>query len=134
MVSKNLISHLGIAVKDIDDAMARYALITGDGHPEMEEVVDQKVRVAMFGGSSGRIELLAATDSSSPVARFIERHGEGLHHVCIYVDDLESKLAELKVAGIKLIDESPRMGAGGKKIAFVHPSQFNSVLIELEQR
>ncbi len=133
MVKKEIISHLGIAVSDLEEAIAQYSLITGDNEPIIEEVEDQKVKVAIFGKGAGRVELLSATNADSAVARFIDKRGPGLHHVCIYVDDLEKKLSELKEAGVKLIDEKPRAGAGGKKIAFVHPSGFNNVLIELEQ-
>ena len=114
--------------------------MTGQQEPVIEEVTDQKVRVAIFSGSGGhenelggRIELVAATATDSPIASFIARRGEGLHHVCIYVEDIEQKLSELKAAGIRLIDETPRIGAEGSKIAFVHPSDMNGVLIELEE-
>ncbi|MDF1545026.1 MAG: methylmalonyl-CoA epimerase [bacterium] len=133
MDSNELISHLGIAVSDLEVAITQYSLLTGESEPILEEVEDQKVKVAIFGRGAGRIELLGALSSDSPIAKFIDKRGPGLHHVCIYVDDLEKKLSELKAAGVKLIDEKPRVGAGGKKIAFVHPVGFNNVLIELEQ-
>ena len=135
-----LISHTGIAVRDLDESIARYSLLTGDKNPLITEVPDQKVRVAIFSSnknhyhSGGRIELLAPTSPDSPIAKFLERRGEGLHHICIYVDDIKIKLAELKEIGAKLIDETPRIGAEGNLIAFVHPSGFNGVLIELEER
>ncbi len=134
------ISHIGIAVKDLPEAITRYALITGDDNPGVTQVDSQKVEVAIFAASSAlgeprgaRIELVAPTSSDSPVARFLEKKGEGLHHVCLYVEDIEQKLAELKAAGIRLIDETPRRGAEGNRIAFVHPSGSNGVLIELEE-
>jgi methylmalonyl-CoA/ethylmalonyl-CoA epimerase len=140
-MSEALISHIGIAVADLDKAIETYKLITGDDHPVIETVAEQKVRVAMFrrpGDDSahpqGRIELVAATATDSPIARYIARNGEGLHHVCIYVDDIEERLAELKAAGCRLVDETPRVGAGGSRIAFVHPSSAHAVLIELEER
>lgn len=121
--------------------MAQYGIIWGTDAASVHEVPDQKVRVAFFSASesstalpAARVELLAATTSDSPIARFIERRGEGLHHVCIYVDDIEIKLAELKKAGVKLIDETPRIGAEGNRIAFVHPADACGVLIELEER
>ena len=95
------------------------------------------VRVALFETENvvgGHIELLAATDPDNSIARFLERHGEGLHHVCIYVDDIEQRLAEMKAAGMRLIDEKPRLGALGNRIAFVHPESSHGVLIELEER
>ncbi|UCE25921.1 MAG: methylmalonyl-CoA epimerase [Candidatus Zixiibacteriota bacterium] len=133
-MNRSQISHIGIAVTDLEKAIEKFGLVTGNRSPEICEVVDQQVRVAMFGGDGGRIELVAATTADSPVARFIEKRGEGLHHICLYVDDIETILGELKQAGVKLIDETPRVGAEGRLIAFVHPSSMNGVLIELEQR
>jgi len=140
MFRSALISHVGIAVEDLEAAIERYALITGDSSPVIEEVADQKVRVAIFtgrrsgeGADAGRIELVAATSPDSPIASFLAKNGEGLHHICIYTQDIAAKLLELKEAGYRLIDESPRVGAGGKKIAFVHPKCVDGVLIELEE-
>jgi len=134
----DLISHIGIAVADLESAIERLQLITGGPPVRITEVTDQKVRVAMFGGAaregSARIELVAPTSDDSPVAGFINKRGEGLHHICIYVDDIKKTLAELREAGVKLIDEIPRTGAHGHLIAFVHPSGMNGVLIELEER
>ena len=135
------VSHIGIAVADLEKAMARYALIWGADADSVHDVPDQKVRVAFFSTSetstvvpAARVELLAATSPDSPIARFIERRGEGLHHICLFVDDIEARMAELKKAGVKLIDETPRRGAEGSRIAFVHPADAGSVLIELEER
>jgi len=103
-------------------------------------VPDQKVKVAVFlpqkgeDGPGGRVELLQATSPDSPIARFISKRGEGLHHVCFYVDDIEARLAVLKAQGVKLIDETPRMGVEGHLIAFIHPFGARGVLVELEQR
>jgi len=134
-MDNGLISHVGVAVSDIEASSKIYSLITGIAKPEVIEVPDQKVRVAMFGGhGSARIELVAPTSLDSPVAKFIAKRGEGLHHICILVDDLGSMLEELKSSGIRLIDEEPRIGAGGVKIAFVHPSSAGGVLLELEER
>lgn len=135
-----LISHIGIAVKDIDSAIETYKLLTDSGEISIEDIPDQKVKVAIFDdvrqGNSlgGRIELVAAASPDSPIARFLDRHGEGLHHICVYVDDIEKKLAELSAAGVRLIDTEPRIGAGGTRIAFVHPAGFGGVLLELEER
>ena len=132
-----LISHLGIAVKDFESAIKKYSILTGEKSPAVHDVPDQKVKAAIFKGSSGgngaRIELVSPTSDDSPITKFLENKGEGLHHVCIYVDDIEAKLAELKNEGVRLIDETPRIGAEGNKIAFVHPKDFNGVLIELEE-
>ena len=141
MSHRNLISHVGIAVADIEEAINRYSMLTGDSKPQVSEVPDQKVKVAIFSaetedGSSygGNIELVAPTSDDSPIAKFIGKKGEGLHHICIYVDNLDEKIAELKSSGVRLIDGSPRIGAEGSRIAFVHPSSTNGVLIELEER
>jgi methylmalonyl-CoA epimerase len=139
-MSDPLISHVGIAVADLEKSIALYQQITGLTPSPVIEVADQQVKVVMFAASSGenhpggRIELVAATSPNSPIARFIERKGEGLHHICIYVNDIEARLKALKAAGMKLIDESPRIGADGEKIAFVHPSSAGGVLLELQQR
>ena len=139
-MAQDIISHIGIAVADLEASIARYQILTGRTVSDIEEVRDQRVRVAMFspadgpGESGGRIELVAPTSDDSPVGRFIADHGEGLHHLCLYVDDIDAKLRELKAAGVRLIDESPRVGAGGKRIAFVHPGSIGGVLIELEER
>lgn len=137
-MDKLLISHIGIAVSDVERATEAYRLITG-AEPEYHDVPDQKVRVAMFGASSegysgARIELVAPTSDDSPIAKYLAKKGEGLHHICIYVDDIETRLSELKTAGARLIDETPRIGAEGGKIAFVHPAAGHGVLIELEER
>jgi methylmalonyl-CoA/ethylmalonyl-CoA epimerase len=136
-MNRSLISHVGIAVVDFDAAIERFQLLIGKEPDHVTEVDDQKVKVAMFAGESedsSRIELVAPTTPDSPVAAFLQKKGEGLHHLCIYVDDIEATLARLKSAGMRLIDEIPRTGAEGNLIAFVHPSDMNGVLIELEQK
>lgn len=136
-MSKAIISHVGIAVKDLEKSIKVYSLLIGDKNPVIENVISDNVKVAIFSGDKNvppRIELVAATSDDSPIAKFIDKRGEGLHHICIYVDDIESKLAELRKSGVKLIDETHRIGAEGKKIAFVHPQNLNGVLIELEER
>ncbi len=136
-----LVSHIGIAVADLEAGIRQYTALLGQPPKLIEEVSDQKVKVAIFDGGAenagplgGRVELLTPTSKDSPISRFLERKGEGLHHLCIYVDDIERKLAELKAAGMRLIDEVPRVGAEGNRIAFVHPSDVSGVLIELEER
>ena len=139
-MSEPLISHVGIAVADLEKAIATYTQLTGSAPAPTVEVADQRVKVAMFAAPSdsvhpgGRIELVAATSPESPIARFIAKRGEGLHHICIYVENIEARLASLKAAGVKLIDESPRIGADGEKIAFVHPISTGGVLLELQER
>jgi methylmalonyl-CoA/ethylmalonyl-CoA epimerase len=135
------VSHIGIAVFDLEDAVERYTLLLGGPPERIQEVPDQKVRVAIFSGSGdgdapsgGRVELLTPISEDSPISGFLERRGEGLHHICIYVKDIEKKLVELREAGVRLIDETPRTGAEGNRIAFVHPKDMNGVLIELEER
>ncbi|MEW6411840.1 MAG: methylmalonyl-CoA epimerase [Candidatus Zixiibacteriota bacterium] len=136
-MSKPLISHIGIAVSDLEAAARNFGLITGQKAPDVHEVADQKVKVAIFasaGVEGGRIELVAPSSPDSPVAKFIEKRGEGLHHICIFVDDIHATLSELRAEGVRLIDEKPRRGAEGNLIAFVHPSSMNGVLIELEEK
>jgi methylmalonyl-CoA epimerase len=139
-LDSSLISHVGIAVADLERSIALYQQLTGQTASSIIEVADQRVKVAMLAAPSdslhpgGRIELVAATSPDSPIARFIAKRGEGLHHICIYVEDIETRLRELKHAGVKLIDESPRIGADGEKIAFVHPISANGVLLELQQK
>ncbi len=138
---RNILSHIGIAVADLQVGIRNYERLLGRPPVLIQDVPDQKVKVAVFsatdeshGGTGGNIELISATDPTSPIARFIANRGEGLHHICIYVDDIEAKLMEFKSAGMKLIDQSPRIGAEGNRIAFLHPSSAGGVLIELEER
>lgn len=132
---------MGIAVADLESAISFYELLLGTRPAFVTDVPDQKVKVAMFapgGGNDqaagGRIELLAGTDPDSPVSRFIDKRGEGLHHLCVYVDDIDSALVALEKDGVRLIDREPRVGAEGHRIAFVHPASTHGVLIELEER
>jgi methylmalonyl-CoA/ethylmalonyl-CoA epimerase len=137
MDGRAMVSHIGVAVRDLEKAVATYRLVTGAEPVLITEVADQQVKVAMFAastGGSGRIELLQATSPDSPIAKFIAKRGEGLHHICIYVDDIELRLAELKKAEVRLIDKVPRVGAEGRRIAFIHPEGSHGVLIELEER
>jgi methylmalonyl-CoA/ethylmalonyl-CoA epimerase len=125
------IHHVGIAVSSLQEAMPIFEKLLGHG-PESEEVVaDQKVRVASFEAGDSRIELLEATSPDSPIARFIEKRGQGLHHLTLAVPDLAKALAALESSGVKLIDQKPRIGAGHESIAFLHPSSTAGVLIEL---
>ena len=100
----------------------------------MEEVAEQKVKVSFFPVGDSEIELLESTSPDGPIARYIEKNGEGIQHMALRVDNLESALAELKAKGVRLIDEKPRYGAGGAKIAFVHPKSTGGILLELSER
>ena len=140
MISGSLISHVSIAVKNLDETIARYQMITGARPMLIKEVPEQKVKVAIFSAGSngdhggGNVELVSPTTPDSPVGKFLEKKGEGLHHMCVYVADLDKKLEELKAAGVRLIDEKPKVGAEGDRIAFVHPASCNGVLLELQEK
>jgi methylmalonyl-CoA/ethylmalonyl-CoA epimerase len=127
------IDHIGIATRGIDEAAAAWLTALGLSAFETEEVADQKVRVAMLPIGESRIELLEGTAPDSPIARFIEKRGPGIHHLAVNVEDIYSALAGLKKDGVRLIDTEPRIGAGGCLVAFVHPSSMGGVLLELVQ-
>lgn len=133
-MNTKVIDHIGIAVKNIDEALKFWEGCLGIKCTGKETVADQKVTTAFLPIKESEIELLEATEPESPVAKFIEKKGEGIHHIAIRVDDVESALAECKAAGIKLIDETPRHGAGGAMIAFIHPKSTGGILLELSQR
>ena len=128
------IDHIGIATHSIDEAAILWRKALGLEIAEPEEVAEQKVRVAMLGIGESRIELLEATSDDSPISKFLERRGPGIHHVAVRVEDIRETLAELKQKGARLIDAEPRMGAGGCLVAFVHPSSTGGVLLELVQQ
>ncbi len=123
------IDHIGIAVKDLESAMGLYRKL-GFEIKEIEEVEEQKVRVAMIPVGESKIELIEATSDDSAVAKFIEKKGEGIHHIAVNVESIESALENAKSKGLQLIDEKPKIGVGGKKIAFVHPKSTKGVLLE----
>lgn len=128
------IDHIGIAVTSIDEALKFWEQSLGIGVTGVEEVAEQKVRTAFLPLGDTEIELLEATDPESPVAKFIEKKGEGIHHLAIRVENLEEALEKMKDLGLRLIDEKPRYGAGGARIAFVHPRTAGGVLLELTER
>jgi methylmalonyl-CoA/ethylmalonyl-CoA epimerase len=128
------ISHIGIAVKDIVASTALFQSLFGRGPDQAEDVPEHKVRTAMFAVGASSIELTQALDPESPIAKFIEKRGEGIHHVSFLVDDIEAELDRLKAAGFQLIDERPRLGADGHRVAFLHPKSTNGVLIEISQK
>lgn len=132
MVEK--IDHVGIAVKDLAAAKKFYEQALGLKVTAEEVVEDQKVKVAFIPTGDSEVELLESTTEDGPVARYIEKNGEGIQHIAFRVENLEAKLAELKAAGFRLIDEKPRRGAGGAKIAFLHPKSTCGTLVELCER
>ena len=125
------IEHLGIAVASIEEASRFYRDVLGLECEGPEEVAEQRVRVVFFQVGEVRIELLEPTGEDSPIARFLAKRGPGLHHVAYLVDDLAGTLVRLKGSGVRLIDEEPRRGAHGMKIAFLHPQATSGVLTEL---
>lgn len=125
------IHHLGIAVESLERAVAVFELLLGRAPDSREEVEDQKVRVVGFQIGDSRIELLEASSPDSPIARFINKRGPGIHHLTLTVDSLQTTLRDLDRRGIRLIDRTPRTGAGGNSIAFLHPSSTANILIEL---
>jgi methylmalonyl-CoA/ethylmalonyl-CoA epimerase len=127
------LDHVAIAVKDLDVAIKHYVEVLGFAPPEIELVEEQKVKTAIFGHGLGRIELICPTEPNTSVAKFLEKRGEGLHHICVEVEDIVATLAELKAKGAQLIDQTPKIGAGGAKIAFIHPKGSHGVLTELRQ-
>lgn len=127
------INHLGIATKGIDEALKFWQDALGLEQTHTEIVEDQKVRVAMLPIGETRIELLEPTSEDSPISKFLEKRGGGIHHIAVEVEDIESALARLKANGARLIDETPRRGAENCLVAFVHPSSANGVLLELVQ-
>lgn len=126
------LEHVGIAVTSLEAARAFYedlGMVCGGE----EEVAEQKVRVAFFPAGETRLELLESTDPEGPIGKFLEKRGPGLHHLCLEVPDVAAALAALSAKGYALIDKTPRVGAGGRKVAFVHPKSSGGVLLELTE-
>jgi len=128
------IAHIGIAVKDLDKASGLFSKLFSSGYSSIEFVPDQKVRVVSFHIGETRIELTEGTEDDSPTTKFIEKRGEGIHHIAFEVENIEAELKRLKTEGFQLIDETPRSGADGCLIAFLHPKSTNGVLVEIIQR
>ncbi len=124
------IEHIGIAVKNLDEVIKFYEEVLGFTCYAVEEVKDQKVKTAFFKIGQTKIELLEATSPDSPIYKFIEKKGEGIHHIAFNVDNVKSALKEVEEKGVKLIDEEPRKGAEGLNIAFLHPKFTHGLLIE----
>ncbi len=128
------IDHIGIAVKNLEESLVFYRDVLGLDVEGVEEVADQKVKVAFLPIGDTEVELLESTSEDGPIAKFIEKNGEGVQHIAFRVDNIEEAIAYMKEKGLRMIDESPRYGAGGAKIAFVHPKSSNRVLVELSER
>ncbi len=124
------IEHIGIAVKNLDEAIAYYEKVLGLKCYSIEEIKDQKVKTAFFKVGQTKIELLESTDSAGPIGKFIEKRGEGVHHIAFNVKNLPEKLKEVTSKGVQLIDETPKEGAEGLDIAFLHPKSTFGVLTE----
>ncbi len=125
------IDHLGVAVRDLDAAVATYRDVLGFSITGRERLDDRGLEVAFVETGSGRIELIAPTREDSEVSAWLEKRGEGLHHLCVAVADIDAKLADLKAKGARLIDQQPKRGAHGTRVAFVHPKGASGVLLEL---
>lgn len=128
------IEHIGIAVNNIDEDAPFWKLLLDNSEPVTEEVKEQNVITEIFDTGRGKIELLEATSLESPIAKFIEKRGKGIHHICFQVDDIQQAIEELIEAGVKLIDKTPRVGAEGFLIAFIHPKSAGGVLVELAEK
>ena len=128
------VDHIGIAVKDLDAAKKFYEEVLGLESAGDEVVEEQKVKVCFFPCGDSELELLESTSPDGPIAKHIERSGEGIQHVALRVDNIENALATLKEKGVRLIDEKPRYGAGAASIAFIHPKATGGILMELSER
>ncbi len=127
------IEHLGIAVKNLKESNALFARLFGTPHYKTEEVASEGVKTSFFKAGPNKIELLEATHPDSPIAKFIEKKGEGIHHIAFDVEDIRAEIARLKAEGFTVLNEEPKMGADNKWVAFLHPKTTNGVLIELCQ-
>jgi len=127
------IEHIGIAVKDLEAANKTYRAVMGSEHYKTEVVDSEGVSTSFFKIGESKIELLAATNPESPIAKFIDKRGEGIHHIAFYVDDIHAEIERLKEEGFRLLNENPKSGADNKLVAFMHPKDANGVLVELCQ-
>ena len=129
----NKIEHIGIAVKNLEDSNSLFSKLFGKSHYKMENVASESVNTSFFQVGANKIELLEATKADSPIAKFIDKNGEGIHHIAFDVDDIVSEIKRLKKEGFKVLHETPKRGADNKWVAFLHPKTSNGVLIELCQ-
>jgi methylmalonyl-CoA/ethylmalonyl-CoA epimerase len=127
------LEHIGIAVKNLDESNALFARLLGKPHYKIEEVESEGVRTSFFEVGGVKIELLEATRPDSPIAKFIEKRGEGIHHLAFEADPIEDRMNQLTAGGFTLLSDKPKAGADNKEIVFLHPKTTNSVLIELCQ-
>ena len=127
------IEHIGIAVKDLESSNQLFKSLFGEAHYKIESVESEGVKTSFFKCGPNKIELLQATNENSPISKFIEKKGEGIHHIAFAVDDIEKELERLSKEGFQLIHQTPKQGADDKLIAFLHPKSTNGVLIELCQ-
>jgi methylmalonyl-CoA epimerase len=134
MNSEVRLEHIAIAVPDLDAAVSTYSAILGLSDSGRETVESEHVNVAFFDVGTARIELLEPTVDESPVGKFLERRGPGLHHIAIEVADIEVALERCRAAGIETVGEAPRSGAGGRRVAFLHPGTTGGTLLELSER
>jgi methylmalonyl-CoA/ethylmalonyl-CoA epimerase len=128
------IEHIGIATDNLDKDAQFWKLLLKNYEPSTDEVKEQKVITNIFDYGQGKIELLEATSSESPIAKFIEKKGNGIHHICLQVDNIKQAIEELIEAGVELIDKTPRIGAEGYLVAFIHPRSTGKVLVELAEK
>ncbi|WP_066500803.1 methylmalonyl-CoA epimerase [Abyssisolibacter fermentans] len=128
------VDHIGIAVKSLEETLKFYTQVLGLKLHDTEIVEEQKVKVAFLPIGDTELELLESTEEDGPIAKYIEKKGQGMQHIAFRVEDIEKAIEDMKNKGIRMIDEKPRYGAGGAKIAFCHPKSTNGVLVELCQR
>jgi methylmalonyl-CoA/ethylmalonyl-CoA epimerase len=129
----NKIEHIGIAVKDLKESNNLFKKLFGEPHYKIENVESEGVRTSFFKVGVNKIELLEATNEDSPIAKFINKKGEGIHHIAFEVDDIESEISRLESEGFVVLNKSPKKGADNKRVVFLHPKSTNGVLIELCQ-
>jgi methylmalonyl-CoA/ethylmalonyl-CoA epimerase len=134
MDNENRIEHVAIAVDDLETAVSVFASILGTPDSGRETVESEQVKIAFFDLAGARIELLEPTASDSPVGRFLESRGTGLHHIALEVPDIDAALDRCRAAGLETVGEAPRTGAGGRRVTFLHPSSTGGVLLELSER
>tara|TARA_R110001592_G_scaffold16998_7_gene72112 strand:- start:1221 stop:1622 length:402 start_codon:yes stop_codon:yes gene_type:complete len=127
------IEHIGIAVKNLDNSNALFAKLFGEPHYKIEDVLTEGVKTSFFQVGPNKIELLEATNPDSPIAKFIEKKGEGIHHIAFDVEDIAAEIARLKAEGFTVLNETPKKGADNKIVCFLHPKSTNGVLVELCQ-
>jgi methylmalonyl-CoA/ethylmalonyl-CoA epimerase len=127
------INHLGIAAPGLDEAMARMARLFEMEADHLEAVPEQKVKTAFFPVGESTLEFLESTDPEGPVGKFLAKRGPGIHHICFEVDDIDAAVAQLLAKGVRMIDQAPRPGAHGCRVAFIHPAETGGVLMELSQ-